>query len=83
MPSNGGWVENILVNFDVTNGQTPYGDLIIDSSGNLYGTTASGGQNGGGVVFKLAPSGGGFTYSVLYSFSSCAVQGWVSHGRSR
>jgi uncharacterized repeat protein (TIGR03803 family) len=71
MPSNGGWVENILVNFDVTNGQTPYGNLIIDRSGNLYGTTASGGPNGGGVVFELSPSGGGFTYSMLYSFSAC------------
>ena len=71
VPSNGGWVENVLVDFDVTNGQHPYGNLIIDGSGNLYGTTAIGGQNGGGVVYELAPSGGGFTYSVLYSFSSC------------
>ena len=78
MPSNGGWVENILVNFDVTNGQTPYGNLIIDSSGDLYGTTASGGQNGGGIVFKLAPSGGGFTYSVLYSFGSCGSRGGLA-----
>ncbi len=78
MPSNGGWVENVLVNFDVTNGKNPYGNLIIDGSGNLYGTTVSGGQNGGGVVYKLAPSGGGFTYSVLYSFSSCGSKGGLA-----
>jgi uncharacterized repeat protein (TIGR03803 family) len=78
VPSNGGWVENVLVNFDVTNGKHPYGDLIIDGSGNLYGTTGSGGQNGGGVVYKLVPSGGGFTYSVLYSFSSCGSKGGLA-----
>ena len=71
MASNGGWVENVLVNYDNTNGANPYGNLIIDASGSLYGTTTGGGQNGGGVVYKLAPSGGGFTYSVLYAFSSC------------
>jgi len=64
VPSNGGWLENVLVNFDGTDNY-PYGNLIIDDSGNLYGTTTS------GVVFKLAPSGGGFTYSLLYSLSGC------------
>jgi uncharacterized repeat protein (TIGR03803 family) len=78
VPSNGGWVENVLVNFDVTNGKNPFANLIIDSSGNLYGTTASGGQNGGGVVYNLAPSGGGFSYSVLYSFSSCGSKGGLA-----
>ncbi len=77
-PSNGGWLENVLVNFDVTDGKHPYGNLIIDASGNLYGTTSTGGQNGGGVVYKLAPSGGGFTYSVIYSFSSCGSRGGLA-----
>jgi uncharacterized repeat protein (TIGR03803 family) len=77
-------VENVLVNFDGTNGAYPYGNLIIDGSGNLYGTTIGGGQNGGGVVFKLAPSDGGFTYSVLYSFQLVLrLPRWRSHGRSR
>jgi uncharacterized repeat protein (TIGR03803 family) len=75
MPSNGGWVENVLVNFGGTDGSYPYGGLIIDQSGSLYGTTTSGGPPGCqgfgcGVVYKLAPSDGGFTYSALYSFSS-------------
>jgi uncharacterized repeat protein (TIGR03803 family) len=63
VPSNGGWLENVLVNFDGANGYFPYSNLIIDQSGNLYGTTVS-------SVFRLAPSGGGFAYSVLYTFSS-------------
>jgi len=75
MPSSNGWVENVLVEFDHTNGEHPYGNLIIDRSGNLYGTTISGGQNGGGIVYKLTPSGGGFTYSIIYSFTSCGSRG--------
>ncbi len=68
--SSNQWAENILVNFDGANGVNPIGSLIIDTSGNFYGTTLTGGQNGGGVVFKLAPSNGGWNYSMLYSFSS-------------
>jgi uncharacterized repeat protein (TIGR03803 family) len=49
----------------------PVDGLIADSSGNLYGTTPTGGlpgcglSGGCGVVFKLSPSG---TETVLYSF---------------
>ncbi|MGA2372952.1 MAG: choice-of-anchor tandem repeat GloVer-containing protein [Candidatus Korobacteraceae bacterium] len=67
MPSSGGWVENVLLNFDEANGAYPFGNLIIDGFGNLYGITAGGGPNDNGVVFKLAPSDGGWTYSLLYS----------------
>jgi uncharacterized repeat protein (TIGR03803 family) len=38
-------------------GSYPEGDLIEDSDGNLYGTTAAGGMYGYGTVFKLAPDG--------------------------
>jgi len=72
-------VENVLVNFDGENGGGPYRNLMIDASGNLYGVTVSGGQNGDGVVYKLAPSNGGFTYSVLYTFiSGCESNGGVA-----
>jgi uncharacterized repeat protein (TIGR03803 family) len=33
------------------------GDLIADESGDLYGTTPSGGSKSGGVIFELKPSG--------------------------
>ncbi len=42
--------------------------LIFDNAGNLYGTTASGGASGVGTVFELAPTGAGWTETVLYSF---------------
>jgi uncharacterized repeat protein (TIGR03803 family) len=47
----------------------PYGGVIADSKGNLYGTTYYGGANGAGSVFKLTKSAGKFTESVLYSFT--------------
>src|SRR5208283_1354867 len=46
--------------------------LIFDPSGNLYGATVAGGQGGGGTVFELTPSNGGWTYSLLYSFTGTA-----------
>ncbi len=39
--------------------------LIIDSEGNLYGTSAGGGNQGGGTVFELTPAG---RLTVLYNF---------------
>ena len=50
-------------------GGDPWGDLILDSSGNLYGTTWSGGPPSGdypGVVFKIDTMG---NFSTLYTFT--------------
>lgn len=48
---------------------SPYGGLIADASGNLYGTTYYGGTNGLGSVFELTPSSRGrYRERVLYSF---------------
>src|SRR5262245_20681754 len=47
-------------------GAGPFGSVILDTDGNLYGTTRTGGANNvGGVVFSLTPTG---TCTVLYSF---------------
>jgi len=49
-----------------TDGASPQGGLVRDKAGNLYGTTASGGASGNGVVFKLDTTG---TETVLHSFT--------------
>jgi uncharacterized repeat protein (TIGR03803 family) len=41
-----------LAVFDSTNGANPYGDVTLDSNGNLFGTTENGGASDGGTVFE-------------------------------
>jgi len=51
----GSYQEKVLWSFNGTDGRAPYASLILDSAGNLYGTTRSGGSSGPGVVFKVTP----------------------------
>ncbi|MGO9564933.1 MAG: choice-of-anchor tandem repeat GloVer-containing protein [Candidatus Korobacteraceae bacterium] len=75
VPSESGWTENTLYDFtDGDDGSTPYGGVIADSAGNLYGTTTTDGANGGGTVFELSPSGSGYTFQTIYSFSGTKGQ---------
>jgi uncharacterized repeat protein (TIGR03803 family) len=53
-------------------GGSPYGGVILDSKGNMYGTASGGGADGNGVVFKLDPSG---NETVLYTFTGGADGG--------
>jgi len=55
-PSNGGWTYTSLHDFtDGDDGANPYGGLVLDSNGNLYGTTEAGGAFGYGAVFEITP----------------------------
>ena len=72
-PNGGSWIESIIYTFAGPVGSGPaLGRLLIDSQGNLYGTTTGGGLNGYGTVFKLAPNGSDWTESVLWNFTDGA-----------
>ena len=60
--ANGSWKEKILHSFGGNDGWGPQGSLLMDSSGNLYGTTPYGGArlvDDYGIVFELLPQAGG------------------------
>jgi uncharacterized repeat protein (TIGR03803 family) len=74
--SGGKFQETVLYSFSGgADGKNPYGGVIFDGAGNLYGTTVSGGSggvcsgDGCGVVFELTNNGGIWTESVLYNFT--------------
>jgi uncharacterized repeat protein (TIGR03803 family) len=71
-----GWIQTVLYSFqNGGDGQGPFGGLIMDAIGNLYGTTWGGGSGGGGVVYELSPSGNGWTFTVLYSLAGTSPCG--------
>jgi uncharacterized repeat protein (TIGR03803 family) len=69
-PSNGGWAENVIFNFQTSGGIVPAGGVIFDALGNLYGTTNQGGAHQFGTIYQLTPSGSGWAETVLHSFQS-------------
>ena len=57
-------------------GVFPYGALLFDASGNIYGTTYYGGTNGIGAVYKLSRRPlGEWNENVLYSFQDDGADG--------
>jgi uncharacterized repeat protein (TIGR03803 family) len=83
-PQSGGvWNETILhsFNFDGTDGYNPYGGLVLDAAGNLYGTAIFGGTgscnddgplDGCGIVFELTAKAGEWTEQILHNFTGAA-----------
>jgi len=70
--SNGSWTRTVLYKFEgASDGGQPIGGVIIDRSGNLYGTTPESfyGNFCCGAVFEVSPSGSGWTETTLGTFS--------------
>ena len=68
------WTEHVLYNFcakqNCSDGKNPIAKLLMDSSGNLYGTTQGGGPGGGGTIFELVPNANHtkWTHQILHTF---------------
>lgn len=67
------WTETSIFHFSPSGGTWPRSDLVFDQTGNIYGTTLSGGNvcfvRGCGVVYELTPSNAGWTETVLHKFT--------------
>jgi hypothetical protein len=90
------WTETVLYIFkgvtqSTTDGALPVGGLVMDKSGNLYGTTGYGGTGdcvllgtkvGCGTIYEMSPptqKGASWTETILYSFQSGA-DGYLPQG---
>jgi uncharacterized repeat protein (TIGR03803 family) len=67
--SGGGWTYHVLHVFRGPDGASPQGKLVLDSLGNLYGTTYAGGAQGCGTVYQLAPAAGQWGTTTLHDFT--------------
>jgi hypothetical protein len=75
-PHSGAWTEDVLYTFcskaSCADGSAPaYARLLVDKTGKtLFGTTASGGADGGGTTYQLKATSKGWKYTVLHNFCS-------------
>jgi uncharacterized repeat protein (TIGR03803 family) len=79
------WTETVLYSFQGgEDGGLPFGAVIFDAAGNLYGTTSIGGKNhigcepgkGCGTIYQLSPNqDGSWTKRVLHGFSDAFGEG--------
>lgn len=80
----GHWTNTTLYVFTNTgDGARPTSSLLLDSTGNLYGTTSDSNAGGYGEVFRLSPPASGnsaWTETVLYSFKGSASDGAYPNG---
>ncbi len=77
------WRETVLYSFKGgSDGSSPISTLVMDKSGNLYGTTSDGGTSCAcGVIFKLAHnSNGTWTETVPYRFPGAPGAGFAYNG---
>jgi uncharacterized repeat protein (TIGR03803 family) len=73
----GGWTEKVLYSFldNSKDGKSPFGKLLMDSAGDLFGATTEGGINGVGTVYELKFKSGQWSDRVLHSFNNVGGDG--------
>jgi uncharacterized repeat protein (TIGR03803 family) len=76
---DGSWTQQVLYSFcslsNCADGSSP-GGLVLDASGNLFGTTYAGGADGAGTAFQLTQAGGSWTEKVLHDFQNNGKDGY-------
>ncbi|MGB9199251.1 MAG: choice-of-anchor tandem repeat GloVer-containing protein [Terriglobales bacterium] len=74
-----GWTETSLHDFQLgSDGGVPYGGLVFDASGNIFGSTTDGGSSGsdgGGTIFELTPNGTSWTFNTIYALAGWGISG--------
>jgi uncharacterized repeat protein (TIGR03803 family) len=78
----GSWTESVLWSFSQSGngGCVPESGVVLDSAGNLYGTTFFCGADGEGVVYQLTQSGSSWTETVLHTFEGSSDGGFPFGG---
>jgi hypothetical protein len=72
---DGTYTRIVLHSFNFNDGLRPRGGLVMDASGNLFGTTAQGGIWGYGVLYELQKAGGSYNFVLLAQFPN-----WIGSG---
>ena len=67
--SNGTWNFNVIYSIPGWGISGSFRNVVMDASGNLYGTTHCDGDYNSGTVYELSPSGGSWNYTLLYTFT--------------
>ncbi|MFZ0320066.1 MAG: choice-of-anchor tandem repeat GloVer-containing protein [Candidatus Sulfotelmatobacter sp.] len=68
-PANGAWTFTVLNSQAGWNVSGTFRNLMMDASGNLYGTTHCDGAPEAGTVYELTPASGSWSYTLLYTFT--------------
>ncbi len=68
-PSKGAWTFNVLYSVPGWGISGTFRNVVLDGAGNLYATTHCDGAYNSGTVYELTPSGGSWTYKLLYTFT--------------
>jgi uncharacterized repeat protein (TIGR03803 family) len=68
-PSKGNWTFNVIYSVPGWGISGSFRNVVLDASGNLYGTTHCDGDYNSGTVYELSPSGGSWNYNLLYTFT--------------
>ena len=79
-PKKAGWAFSVLYTFQggTADAWEPFGALVLDKKGALYGISNFGCAENGGCAFKLTPEKSGYTESILYSFPNSSLPAGIA-----